>query len=183
LPTDALLRLAIFFALGVPIILLLRRVFIVGGELRRDAQHGQAAVDIARRTDTSLAELSVVVDDLRRGKAGPEASGASLLASAEALGRYAREAEVVDTHALRATGAGLGAEIERAQRAVALIEHGRQLMLGASVGGVAEGETSVKRGYLNLLHAREAIRARADEIAAAAAAPAGRNPGEGGRIR
>ncbi len=84
---------------------------------------------------------------------------------------------------LRTAGAGLGAEIERAQRAVDLIEHGRLLMLGASAGGVAEGETAVKRGYLNLLHAREAIRARADEIAAAAASQVGRNHVEGGRIR
>jgi uncharacterized protein YfaS (alpha-2-macroglobulin family) len=181
--TDALLRLVIFFALGVPILLLLRRVFVMGGQLRRDAQHGRAAVDIARRTDMSLAELSVVVDDLRRRKAGPEGSGASLLASAEALRRYAREAEAIDEDALRTAGAGLGAEIERAQRAVDLIEHGRLLMLGASAGGVAEGETAVKRGYLNLLHAREAIRARADEIAAAAASQVGRNHVEGGRIR
>ena len=34
--------------------------------------------------------------------------------------------------------------------------------------GLAEGETSVKRGYLNMLHARDAIRARGEAIAAAA---------------
>jgi hypothetical protein len=174
--TAVLLPLVIFFALAVPILLLLWRVFVVGGELRRDAQHGRAAADIARRTDLSLAELSAVVDDLRRRKAGPEVSGASLHASAEALRRYAQEAEAVDKHAVAPNRTVLRPEIERAQRAVDLIEHGREIMLDAVTDRVAEGETSVKRGYLNLLHAREAIRARGQEIADAASAPAGTDP-------
>jgi hypothetical protein len=67
-------------------------------------------------------------------------------------------------------------EIERAQRAVELIEYGRKLMLDRLPERISEGETSVKRGYLNLLHARESIRARAEEIAAAAKKPPGTDP-------
>jgi hypothetical protein len=170
--TDVLLPLIVSIGLGFLLLLLLWRVFVVGGELRRDAQQGRAALDIARRAETSLRELSAIVDELRRGKAGPEASGASLRASAEALRRYAEEAEVVDGHVPHADGAGLRAEIERAQRAVDLIEHGRGLLLDSEGEHVSEGETSIKRGYLNLLHARDAIRTRAEEIAAAVAAPA-----------
>jgi hypothetical protein len=169
--TDVLLPLAVFLALGVPIVVLLWRVFVVGGELRRNAQHGRAAVDLARRADVSLAELAAVVDDLRRRKAGPEASAASLGACAEALRRYASEADVVDRHMPDPNGAGMRVEMERAQRAVELIEHGRQLMLEPDPECFAEGETSVKRGYLNLMHARDAIRTRGGEIAAAATAP------------
>jgi hypothetical protein len=169
--TDVLLPLAAFFALGVPIAVLLWRVFVVGGELRRDAQHGRAAVDLARRADASLAELTAVVDDLRRRKAGPEVSEASIRASSEALRQYALEAEGVDKNLAGSNENGLRPELERAQRAVDLIEHGRQLLLNGDFEHQAEGETSVKRGYLNLLHAREAIKARADELAAAAAAP------------
>ncbi len=169
--TDVLLPIVAFFALGVPILLLLWRVFVVGGELRREAAQGRAALDIARRADTSLRELSAIVDDLRRRKAGPEESAASLGACAEALRRYAAEADVVDRHVPHMAGAGLRAEIERAQRAVDLIEFGRGLMVDADGEQVAEGETSIKRGYLNLLHARDAIRARAEEMAAAARAP------------
>ena len=169
--SEVVVPLVVFFALGVPIFLILWRVFVMGGELRRDAQHGRAAVDLARRADVSLSELAALVDDLRRRRAGPEASGLSLSASTDALHRYAEEAGAVDKQTHQ-TGGGMEAEIERALRAVELIEHGRQLMLDPNVDRVGEGETSIKRGYLNLLHAKEAIKARGEEIAAAAKAPA-----------
>lgn len=171
MPIDVLLPLAIFFALGVPIVVLLWRVFVVGGQLRREAQHDRAAVDLARRAEVSLGELAAIVDDLRRRKSQPEASAASLEASADALRRYADEADHVAKDLPHPPGGGLRDEIERAQRAVELIEYGRQQMLLASAEHIGEGETSVKRGYLNLLHAREAIRAVGDGIAAAAARP------------
>lgn len=174
--TDVLLPLVVFFALGVPILLLLWRVFVVGGELRRYAQEGRAAVDLARRTDTSLAELSAVIDALRRRRVEPDAGEASLHASAEALRRYAQEAEVIDKRAGQPESSGMHAEIVRAQRAVEMIEHGRVLMLDHLPERISEGETSLKRGYLNLLHAREAIRARAEEIAAAAKEPPRTDP-------
>lgn len=173
--TGVLLPLLIFAALGLPIFALLWRVFVVGGELRRDAQYGRAAKDLAHRADWSLGELSEVVDDLRRRRVGPEASAASLQASAEALQRYAVEALAIDKHTPHAEGTSLFAEIERAQRAVELIEFGRGLMLDPHADDT-EGETSVKRGYLNLLHARDAIRLRGDEIAVAAAKPPGPPP-------
>jgi hypothetical protein len=44
-------------------------------------------------------------------------------------------------------------------------------MLEPREEGQAEGETAVKRGYLNLLHAREAVKIRAREIADAASKP------------
>jgi hypothetical protein len=174
--TDVLLPLVVFFALGVPILLLLWRVFVLGGEIRRDAQQGRAAVDLARRADASLDELAAVIDDLRRRRAGPDASEASLRASAEGLRRYAQEAEAIDRRNLEPEAGGMRVEIERAQRAVELIEHGRVLMLDHLPDRISEGETSVKRGYLSLLHAREAIRARAEEIAAAADEPPGTDP-------
>ena len=174
--SDVLLPLAVAFALGVPIVLVLWRVFVVGGDLRRDAQFGRMAVDIVRRSDLSMGELSVAVDDLRRRKAEPEATDASIRACAEALRRYAQEAAIVDKYVTAGEGGGLRTEIERAQRAVELIEHGRQLMLGGRLEGIPEGETSVKRGYLNLLHARDAIRAKGEAIAAASD-PAASEPG------
>jgi hypothetical protein len=174
--SDVLVPLTVAFALGVPIGLVLWRVLVVGGDLRRDAQLGRMAVDIVRRTDLSLDELSLVVDDLRRRKADPDATEASIRACSEALRRYVREASIIDKYVTAGEGGGLRTEIERAQRAVELIEHGRQLMLDGGVEGVAEGETSVKRGYLNLMHARDAIRAKGEAIAAASD-PAGMEAG------
>ena len=166
--TNVLLPIVVFLALGVPIVVLLWRIFVVGGQLRREAQNGRAALDIARRADVSLTELAEVVDKLRRRKAGPEASEASLHACADALRRYAVEAEAIDKEVADPETAGLKPEIERAQRAVELIEHGRALMVSSTREHGPEGETSVKRGYLNMLHAREAIHARAQQIADAA---------------
>jgi hypothetical protein len=167
LSSEVLLPVLITFAIGVPIVLVLWRVFVVGGDLRREAQLGRMALDIVRRTDISLGELAVVVDELRRGKTEAIATESSIQASTDALGLYAQEAAVVDKHVSRTGTDGLQAEIDRAQRAVDLIEHGRKLMLAGTADGIAEGETSVKRGYLNMLHARDAIRARGEAIAAA----------------
>jgi len=114
LSSEVIVPLAIFFALGVPIFLLLWRVFVVGGELRRDAQHGRAAADLARRADVSLTELAELVDDLRRRRAGPEISGPSLRASTDALHRYAQEAAAVDKQTHHTGGVGMENEVERA---------------------------------------------------------------------
>jgi hypothetical protein len=173
MPASVLLPLLVCAAIGIPIAFVLWRVFVVGGELRRDAAHGRAAMDIARRADTSLAELAELVDLLRRRKATPLESAASLAAAADGLRHYAAEADAVDKAASTEGSRTLVSEIERAQRAVDLIEHGRQQMLAEGENAYAEGETSVKRGYLNLMHARDALKARAAEIAEEAAAPAG----------
>jgi hypothetical protein len=172
LPTGVLVPLIISVAIVVPLMVLLWRVLVVGGELRREAAHGRAAMDIAHRADTSLAELAELIDALRRGKAAPQACAASLAASADALRRYAHEAESVDKQAVVKDGAPtLASEIERARRAVELIEHGRLLMLETEEDRRAEGETSVKRGYLNLLHARDALKTRASAINEEASRP------------
>jgi len=137
--SDVLLPVAITLALGVPIVLVLWRVFVVGGDLRRDAQIGRLALDIVRRTDVSLGELAVVVDDLRRRRAEPIAIEASMHASIDALRRYAQEATVVDMHVTGSASGALRPEIERAQRAVELIEHGRRLMLDGAAAGAGRG--------------------------------------------
>jgi hypothetical protein len=170
-----MLPLTIFFVMGVAVAYVLWRVMVVGGELRRGAQRERAAVDIAHRAVTSLSELCEIVDDLRRRKSGPESGASSLRASTDALRRYAEEAQAVDLGGGDGElGTGLVSEIARAQRAVALVEHGRQLMLDVTVDRVSEGETSIKRGYLNLVHAREAIRARGEQLAREAAGDPGR---------
>lgn len=166
MPSSVLMPLIVFFALAVPICLLMWRVFWVGGELRRDAARGRDALDLARRVDASLTELAELVDELRRRKAKPDETADIIRAAADALDLSVQEAEQVDKHVGSAEGARrLVPEIERAQRAVALIEHGRELMVDPIGEGYGEGEGSVKRGYLNLLHAREAINATAREIA------------------
>ena len=164
--TEVLLRSQSRFALGLPIVIVLWRVFVVGGELRRDERYGRAAIDIARRADMSLDELAVAV-----GRAAPAQGrsrggrGQPSALCAEALRRYSQEAAIVDRHVAGAPGGGLQAEIERAQRAVELIEHGRELML----------ELGIRRNG----RGRDVHQARLPEPAACPR----RDPGEGRRDR
>ena len=56
------------------------------------------------------------------------------------------------------SGQDLVAELERARRALEMVEHGTSMMLMARRGPrELEAQTSIKRGYLNLIHAREAF--------------------------
>jgi hypothetical protein len=159
--------LAIFFAVGLAAAWVVWRVVLVGGQLRREAQRQRAAIEIARRADQSLSELAVIVDEVRRRKVDPEVAEPDLRATAETMQRFSAEASSLGQAAITPSfHAGLAAEIERAERAIELIEHGRGMLTGRAIDSHGEGETAVKRGYLNLLHAREAIRACADEIAA-----------------
>jgi hypothetical protein len=62
--------------------------------------------------------------------------------------------------------ANLLAELERAARALEMAGHGVALMAAASGRHrELEAQTAIKRGYLNALHAREAIARHADDLA------------------
>jgi hypothetical protein len=46
-------------------------------------------------------------------------------------------------------------------------------MLDRAIDHIGEGETSIKRGYLNLVHAKEAIRTRGEQFAREASGETG----------
>lgn len=159
------LPLAIFFVMGAAVLWLLWRVVVAGGRARRETASGVAAAEMARRSETLLGELLVVVDEMRRRQIAPRDAEPEMAAAQDALGRYIQDAMALSRSGPWATtAAALAADMERAQRAIDLVAHGGELL--ADVSGVAwgEGETSVKRGYLNLVHAREAIRERRETI-------------------
>jgi hypothetical protein len=158
--------LVIFFAMGGLILWLLWRVVVAGGRARRENASGRAADEIARRVEGMLADLLVVVDEVRRRRIGPAQAAPTLSAAQQALARQIAEAAPLCRGGEWAsTAAALVADIEQAQRAIELIAHGGELLEDATGVGWGEGETSVKRGYLNLVHAREAIHERRETIA------------------
>jgi hypothetical protein len=63
------------------------------------------------------------------------------------------------------TATRIAEELDRAGRAVETVRHGC-VLLGVEAGRPREleGETSIKRGYLNLLHAREALASLAEGL-------------------
>ena len=73
--------------------------------------------------------------------------------------RYIEEAKAIrgprKTQRIRSD---LVAELERSQRALEMVEHGTSIMVNVRRGPrELEAQTSIKRGYLNLIHAREAF--------------------------
>lgn len=124
--------------------------------------------DLARRIEQSLGDVSTLIDALRRRAAEPDSVRPSLDAARDAVERYAEEARSLGgpqstaIHRQRMVD-----ELERAGRALELVDHGCALAnIGRRLEHGPEAETSIKRGYLNLIHARESI---AEHAAAAMA--------------
>jgi hypothetical protein len=148
-----------FIILLTLFILVLRRAgrFIAA---TRDVERFRRQVgELVGRAEISLAEICVRVDAVRRGSLGADEVADDLAASIDAVGRYEDEARGLhppkDGVTIREA---IVAELERAARALEMIEHGRGIQASARSGGrEVEAQTAIKRGYLNVLHAREAI--------------------------
>ncbi|HET7029799.1 MAG TPA: hypothetical protein VFI34_04775 [Candidatus Limnocylindrales bacterium] len=168
------LPLLAFFLLAGLFALVLRRAgrFLAA---TRDVERFRRQVDdLSRRAETSLAEVSARVDAVRRGQLGADQIGDDIAASIEGVGRYADEARAfhppTDGHRIRDE---IVAELERAGRALEMVEHGRVIQTSARAGArEIEAQTAIKRGYLNVLHAREAISHQAKAAADLSAADA-----------
>jgi hypothetical protein len=166
------LPLVAFAILAVMFALFLRRAGRLIAATRDVERFRRQVADLAARIDTSLGEVCARVDAVRRGQlAGPSVVD-DITASIEATEKYADEAR-----ALRPPSDGgrirdeIVAELERAKRALEMVDHGVSIQAMARSGGrEIESQTAIKRGYLNVLHAREAIARHATEAAALVAA-------------
>jgi hypothetical protein len=153
------LAAAIAAALGLALWIVLRRASRLIAETRRIEGFQRATGDLVARIGTSLDGVSARIDAVRRHAVPAEAIADNLAAATEAVQRYADEARSLkgppDSLEIRDA---IVAELGRAERALEMVEHGRSILTSARVGGrEMEAQTSIKRGYLNLLHAREAI--------------------------
>lgn len=103
---------------------------------------------LAARTDSARRQLlsaDEILPDLETGTTNLEAARTTAEAiRAPQQGRVLRDA--------------LREDVDRAIRAVAMIQHGcEQAVSGYGRSAELEAQTAVKRGYLNLLHARESL--------------------------
>jgi hypothetical protein len=162
-----LLPLAAFVILAALFFLFLRRAGRLVAATRDVERFRRQVGDLASRIETSLGEVSDRVDAVRRGQLDAAAITDDLTASLDAVDRYSDEAR-----GLKPPGDGGGiregilGELERAKRALEMVEHGSTIQLSARAGARAlEAQTAIKRGYLNVLHAREAIIRHAAEAA------------------
>jgi hypothetical protein len=146
----------------------------------RDVERFRRQVaDLASRSETSLGEICGRVDAVRRGQVAAPVIVDDITASIDAVEKYADEGRALhpppDGARIRDD---IVSELERAKRALEMIEHGVSIQASARSGGrEIEAQTAIKRGYLNVLHAREAIaRHAADAATLVAADPSRRSP-------
>jgi hypothetical protein len=167
-PASVLFPVIVFIFMGAVVGAIIWRLVVAGGAVKRSAQSLRSASDVAHRSELRIGQLAADLDGLRRQGLEPEAAGGILASGTADLSSLTAEARAARDRTNQPAVAALVDDLERANRFLELIDHGRQLMIGGDAGG-GEGRTSVKRGYLNLLHVRDAIRQRGVEIRAASA--------------
>jgi hypothetical protein len=167
------LPLAAFLALAVMFAMILRRAGRVVAR-SREIQGFRAAIhDLDNRIGQSLDGAAQRIDAVRRQQLAAEGIGDTLAAATDAVGRYADEAKALKgpPEAI-AIGQDIVHELSRAARAIDMVDHGVQILAAVRRGGrELEAQTSIKRGYLNLIHAREAISRHAARAADLEAEP------------
>lgn len=174
-----LLPLAGFVALAALTVIVLRRA---GGIVRRtrEVEGFRVAIkDLAARVETSLAGATDRIDAVRRGQVPADSIGPTIEAASDAVARYTDEARAIrGPDGVLLIRDEIVAELERAGRALGMVEHGATILAQVRRRGrELEAQTALKRGYLNLLHAREAVArhtARVDHLKMSVA-PGGRN--------
>jgi len=116
-------------------------------------------VDLARRVELTLGEVSSAIDMVRRRDAEAESIRTALGAAQDATERHTDEARRLGgPPAVAPYRQAIVDELDRAGRALDLIDHGCALaMTGRRQERGPEADTAIKRGYLNLIHARESI--------------------------
>lgn len=162
------LAIAAFIALGLALYIVVKRAAKLVAETREVERFRREATDLAARVETSLDGVAARIDAVRRHTAAAETIGENLAAASDAVRRYLDEARALRSPATgREIRDAIAVELERAGRALEMADHGCTILTSARVGGrELEAQTAIKRGYLNLLHAREAIARHAAEAEA-----------------
>jgi hypothetical protein len=154
-----LLPIAAFVGLAALTLIVLRRAGKIVAQ-SRDLEGFRSGVhDLAGRVDSSLGGAIGRIDAVRRGQVAADTIGPTIEAATDAVERYAEEARALHgpKEALPIRD-DIVEELERAGRALAMVEHGATILAQVRRRGrELEAQTSLKRGYLNLLHAKEAI--------------------------
>jgi hypothetical protein len=154
-----LLPIAAFIALVAGLAMVLRGTGRIVARTREVELFRGTVRDLAARVDASLGGAAGQIDAVRRRQVGPDTIVDTIDAAKDAVTRYIDEAKAIrgprKTQRIRSD---LVADLERSQRALEMVEHGTSIMVNVRRGPrELEAQTAIKRGYLNLIHAREAF--------------------------
>jgi len=174
-----LLPIAAFIALAAGLAVVLRGTGRIVKRARELEQFRNGVRDLAARVEASLDGAAGQIDAVRRRQVDPDLIGDTIDAAADALDRYTDEAKALrGPRKAQRIRSDLVAELERARRALEMVEHGTSIMVNTQRGPrELEAQTSIKRGYLNLIHAREAFARHAVEAQAMETEDANRDVG------
>ena len=154
------LWLVVLAVLCVLALLVLRRMSQLVGRTRELERFQRAARDLDSRFAEASYPLVNSLDEIRRRAGDPAALAERLPDIAAALRSAAADARNLRPPArLRDRATALARELDRAVRAVELVEHGLDALLAARGNRELEAQVSLKRGALNIRHAREAFSA------------------------
>jgi hypothetical protein len=167
------IALVVFVVIAAVLAITIRRTnSLVAGPREADGFRDSVA-DIAKRTQVSLDSIAGRIDAVRRRTLDPAMILEEVASTRVAVRGYAEEAVALQApYGSESIREALVGELGRAERALESVEHGSTLLAAAGHElGVSEGQISIKRGYLNVLHVREAVQKQADaagEVAAKA---------------
>ncbi|MCU0483171.1 MAG: hypothetical protein MUC54_02695 [Chloroflexi bacterium] len=152
--------LVLFVALAATFFFVLHRAARVMADTRELDAFRASVADLVGRADISLTEIAERIDRVRRHQVDPGEISSDLETAADGLLRYADEGEALRAlQGFEGVKAALLDELARSGRALDTVRHGCDALATARGGPrQVEGQTSVKRGYLNILHARDALR-------------------------
>jgi hypothetical protein len=153
------LMIALFGAVARRLSVLIRRT--------RDLERVQRSVaSLDSRLATTVDPLVVRLDEIRRRSGDPAALARDLGAAQATLRDVATEMTALRVPAgVAGPAATMTHEAERAVRAADLVEHGLEALLAARGNRELEAQTALKRGALNLRHARDAFGRAATSVA------------------
>jgi hypothetical protein len=166
LPLAALLWVAVLVALGALFAKTYGRMSTLTTRTR-DLEQFQGAVDsLDRRFEGVTLPLLRGLDEARRHAGDPTGLRELVLEAQTVVDELTGETtKLVAPEGLAPVVAAMIRDLERATRAVLLVEHGLGMMANKSIGRDLEAQTSLKRGALNLRHARDAFAERAGKVA------------------
>lgn len=154
-----LLPIMAFIALAAGLVVVFRGSGRIAARTRELQTFKDTVKELTFRTDTLLGAAADQIDRVRHMQAGPDAIRETVTEATETLERYGDEAKAWSgPRRAQAIRDDLVGELERAIRALGMVEHGANMASSGRRGSRdLEAQTSIKRGYLNLIHAREAI--------------------------
>lgn len=150
------IALITFVLLAGIVVLAARRAGSALNRTRIAESFRSGTVDLDRRVGQSLGDIATLIDAVRRRESDPELIRDNLVASKDAVQRYAAELGALEgPPVVGPYRQEMTRELERVERALELVDHGCALARsGHWLERGPEADTSIKRGYLNLIHAR-----------------------------